>query len=455
MRQETIKNLDSGRGSFTEGSLTRHVRRLSGYMILGFLAMTVAQLIEAVYLGVYGKEELAAVAFTFPVVMALSAMTRGLGIGAGAVLARAMGRGDREEAGRLATHGLVLVLVFTITASVFIFLWAQEIFTLLGARGVVLDRVLNYVQVWCIGFPAFGVAMIGSLMMRSFGDPAYPGMVMTLGSILQVILGPLFIFGFMGIDELGIAGAAWAFVIARSGSFAMTLYWFALKERIVRIEAARFFESCKAILHVGLPATATNLVGPVAAAVSTRLLSDFGTTVIAGFGVASRIEAVVSMVVIGISASTGPLVGQNWGARLYDRVEEAIRICIRYCMAWSLAAALIMWGGAEFFITLVNEDPSLRETALRFLYIVPITIGFMGMASVATSTFNALSRPIPPLVLSIGQLVILYVPAAMAGLHFWGYTGIFFAMGFANVASGIMGWFWSRRMLNRAKLETQ
>ena len=106
MTQETLEKSVLTRGSFTEGSLVRHVRRLSGYMILGFLAMTVAQLIEAVYLGVFGKEELAAVAVTFPVVMALSAMTRGLGIGAGAVLARAMGRGDREAAGRLATHGL-------------------------------------------------------------------------------------------------------------------------------------------------------------------------------------------------------------------------------------------------------------------------------------------------------------------------------------------------------------
>ena len=454
MTQETLEKPVLTRGSFTEGSLVVHVRRLSGYMILGFLAMTVAQLIEAVYLGVFGKEELAAVAFTFPVVMALSAMTRGLGIGAGAVLARAMGRGDREEAGRLATHGLLLILIFTIAASVSIFLWAEKIFTLLGAQDVVLDRVIEYVHVWCIGFPAFGVAMVGSLMMRSFGDPAYPGVVMTVGSVLQVLLGPVFIFGFMGFDELGIAGAAWAFVLARTTSLVMTMYWFGYKERIFRMQPASFVESCKSILHVGIPATATNLIGPIGAAITTRLLSEFGTTVIAGFGVASRIEAVVSMVVIGISASTGPLVGQNWGARLYGRVEEAIRICIRYCMVWSLAAAIIMWVGAEFFITLVNDDPSLRETAVRFLYIVPITIGFMGMASVATSTFNALSRPIPPLVLSIGQLVILYVPVAMTGLYYWGYTGLFFAMGFANVSSGILGWLWSRRMLNRAKLET-
>ena len=86
MTQETLEKSVLTRGSFTEGSLVIHVRRLSGYMILGFLAMTVAQLIEAVYLGVFGKEELAAVAFTFPVVMALSAMTRGLGIGAGAAM---------------------------------------------------------------------------------------------------------------------------------------------------------------------------------------------------------------------------------------------------------------------------------------------------------------------------------------------------------------------------------
>ena len=426
-------------------------------MIVGFLAMTLAQLIEAVYLGIAGKEPLAAVAFTFPVVMALSAMTRGIGVGAGAVLARAMGRGERELSARLASHGLVLVLAFTIVTSVLLYLYARPVFMLLGAEGVVLELVIDYVSIWCIGFPGFGLAMIGSLLMRSFGDPVYPGMVMAIGSIVQVVVGPFLIFGWAGLPELGIAGAALAFVIARTFSLAMTVHWFAVKEKVLRFAPAHFMESAKAILHVGIPATASNLIQPVSAAVTTRLLSDFGTTVIAGFGVASRIDSVVSMVVIGIAASTGPLVGQNWGARRYDRVDAAIRICNQYCLVWSVMAAVIMWLGAEFFIGLVNDDPGLTETATSFLYIVPITLGFMGMTSVASGAFNALSKPIPPLVLSVSQLLVIYVPAAVVGGKLWGYTGIFMAIAFSNVVAGLLGWTWSRHMVKseRLRMETQ
>ena len=134
---------------------------------------------------------------------------------------------------------------------------------------------------------------------------------------------------------------------------------------------------------------------------------------VAGFGVAGRIDAVVTMVVIGISASAAPLVGQNWGARLYDRVDEALRLGYRYCLIWGFTAAVIMWLGAPFFVSLITDDPEVTAPAVAFLYIVPISIGFMGMVNVANASFNALSKPVPPLLLSISRLMVVYIPAAI------------------------------------------
>lgn len=418
-------------------------------MILGFLAMTLAQLVEAFYLGMVGADELAAVAFTFPLVMAFNAMTRGIGIGTGAVLARAMGEGDRDQAARLSSHGLLLTLIFTLVCAGLLAWQSEALFSLLGARDHILQLATAYMVIWCLGFPGFGLSMVGSGLMRSIGDPAFPGYVMAAGSVIQVLVGPVLIFGWFGVPALGIEGAAWAFVIARSCSFAMTAWWFLVKERMARPDLTGLKASARAILHVGVPAAATNLIQPLSAAVTTRILAGFGAAVVAGFGVASRIDAVVSMVVIGISASAAPLVGQNWGARRYDRVREALNLGYRYSLVWGFMAAVIMWLGAPAFVGFITEDPEVMAAAVSYLYIVPISIGFMGMVQVANASFNALSKPVPPLVLSVARLMIVYIPLAVLAGHLFGYTGVYVVTTLVTVIFGLLGWRWNAAMLQR------
>ena len=425
--------------------------RLSGFMIMGFLAMTLAQFVEAVYLGILGTSAIAAVTFTFPVIMALGAATRGIGIGTAAVLARAVGGGEQERAAILTSHGLLLDLIFNVFCAAMLIAFAEPLFHLLGARGAILDLVVSYISIWALGFPLFALSMVGSGLMRSIGDPVYPGLVIAAGSVAQVLIGPLLIFGWLGFPALGVDGAAWAFVLARSLSFLMTAYWFVFKRRMIRASLSAFFTSARTILHVGIPAMATNLMEPLSAAIITRLLASFGTAVVAGFGVAARIDAVVFMVVIGISSSTTPLVGQNWGARLFDRVDRALALCYRYCLLWGVIAATIMWLGARLFVSLINDEPEVVATATAYLYILPITLGFAGMLNVANGAFQALSRPTPPLVLSLLRLFVFYVPLALAASQYFGYTGVFAAAALTNVVLGLSGRAWNRRTIVRER----
>ena len=438
-------------GSFTEGDLSRHLIRLSGYMILGFLAMTLAQFVEIAYLGRVGTEAIAAVTFAFPVLMAIGAATRGIGVGIGAVLARAIGAGDRERAAFLTTHGLLLVLVFNIACAVLLVAFGRPLFHLLGARDEVLDLVVAYIRISSIGYPLFGLAMVGTGLMRAIGDPVYPGVVITSGSVLQVLIGPVLILGWLGVPALGVEGAAWSFVIARSSSFLIGVYWFCFKERMIRASFFRFAASARDILHVGLPAMASNIIEPLASAVVTRLLAPFGAAVVAGFGIGARIESVVFMVVIGIASNAAPLVGQNWGARRFDRVDRALRLCYRYCLVWGVIAAVIMWTGGELFVSLITDEPVVVATATSYLYIIPVTIGFAGMFNVANGAFNALSKPLPPLILSLLRLMVFYIPLALIARHWLGHVGLFAAAAFTNVVLGLWARQWNDRTVIRQR----
>ncbi len=208
---------------------------------------------------------------------------------------------------------------------------------------------------------------------------------------------------------------------------------------------AVWLHSARQILHVGLPATASNLVAPLSTAVVTRLLADFGHGVVAGFAVASRIEAVIAMVVIAVSTSVGPFVGQNWGAQLFDRVRSALALCHGFCLAWGVASFLAMAVAARWLVGMINDEPEVVETATMYLLIVPISLGFMGVMGVASACFNALGKPTPPLVLSLLRLVVLLIPLALIGRSLAGYAGVFGATAIANVAVGILALAWNNR----------
>ncbi|MDB3988754.1 MATE family efflux transporter [Pseudomonadales bacterium] len=439
--------------TYTEGAIRDHVAKLSSVMILGFLAMTVGQLIEIFYIGKVGKAELAAVTFMFPISMSLNALTRGIGIGAATLIAQSMGAGDREQTAMTVTHCYILVLIFTIAVALVGQFGASYLFILLGASDQVLVLATHYAKIWLIGFPMMGLAMVSNGLIRSFGNPTFPGFIMTIAPVVQVIVGPFLIFGWAGLPMLGLEGAAWAFVLGAIAQVLLAAYWYFLRERLFRLSNGRFLasfnKSAVGILQVGIPAAASNMIQPLSMGVVTWLLAGFGTTVVAAFGVASRIESVVGMVVIGISTSVVPLVGQNWGARKFERVHEALNTCYAACLIWGLLAATIMWFGAGYFVNFVNDDPGLVDVAVTFLHIIPFSIGFMGLIVVSTHAFNALRRPMPALFLSVARLLIVYIPLALLGSHFFGYIGVFAATAITNVLVGIVAVVWNRRTLSR------
>ncbi len=437
------------RGGFTEGPVRHHVASLAGVMIVGFLAMTMASLIEVFYIGIVSKEALAAITFMFPIAMSLNAMTRGIGIGASSLIARNMGEGNHDQVAVITSHGFFLVVLFTVSLSIIGQFHADSLLNLLGARGEVLRLATEYAHIWLLGFPLMGLAMVSNGLIRSFGNVRTAGYIMTTGPAIQICLGPFLIFGLLGLPRLELVGVAWTFVIASFVQTMIAAHWYLLTEKLNRLALGRFLTTAGSILHVGIPSAATNLIQPLSAGVVTWMLSGYGIAVVAGFGVASRIESVVGMVVIGISTATVPVVGQNWGGRKLDRVTEAMNTCYVAGMVWGLLAAAMMWVLAPWFVSVINDDASLVDAAVMYLYIVPFSLGFMGLINVATNAFNALRKPMPALVISLARLFVVYIPLAFLGGHWFGYIGIFAATALANVIVGIVAVWWTRIVMAR------
>ncbi len=410
--------------------------------------MNVAQLAEAVYLGVLGTEALAAMGFAFPLTITLFAFAGGIGSGASSVIARAMGAGERERAALLVTHAQILSIVVGLLLAIAGYRYATEIVSLLGAKGVVLDLTVEYLRVYMIGVPFFLLSIVGSTLLRATGSAASPGIIMTIGSVVQIALGPLLIFGWFGIPELGIAGAAWAYVASRVFSVAFYVVLL-IKARLMEMNLGGIWQSWVDIMHVGAPAIASGLVMPISMLVITRLLAGHGHEVVAAYNVANRVETIAHMILWSCSSSAEPFIGQNWGARQIDRVKRALFLCHSFCLAWGAVTFLFMIVFGATLVGLIDDNPQVVATAEVFFLIIPLSIGFMGMMQVANSSFNARGLPRPALIISLLRGVLLGIPLAVVGDILWGYTGVFLATAVTNVVLGLLAWQWNRRSVEQ------
>ncbi len=443
-----MKSSRSGVASndLTVGSEARHLVRLTGFMVLGLVAVMSANLIETIYVGLLGTQELAALGFTFPLVMLMQSMTMGLAIGASSVVARRVGSSDVQSAKLIITHSLLLTTAFVVLVIMLVrpnLLW---IFAVLGADQNAKVAAVEYMQVWFYGLPVFAIAMVGSSLMRAVGDVATPGYLMAIGAFMQVLFGPIFIFGVFGWPGLGLEGAAVAFVVARCIGFVFYLYCM-LRDKMLIFSLDGFCQSTKEVFHVGLPAIASNLIGPVSMTVITRLVAGYGTAVVAGFSLATRIETMFAMVIWALSMSVAPFIGQNWGAGKFARVWRAVTLAHVFALCWGAFAFLMLLWVAPLAISQVTEDAQVAQAATIYLLIVPIGMGLMGITANAGSSFNALGQPGPPLVMSVLQMIVLTIPLAVLGNAWFGFAGIFGGGLLAVVISAAVMFFWLRRNL--------
>lgn len=433
---------------FTEGPVHRHLLRLGSFMAMGSVSMNASMFAEAFYLGLIGTQALAAMGVAFPVTITLFAFAGGIGTGASSVTARSMGAGDREGAALLITHSHLLALGIGIVLGALGVLFAYDVVTLIGATGELRDLTTEYLTVYLLGFPAFMLSIVGSTLLRATGNAKSPGIIMTAGSILQIVLGPPLIFGWFGVPALGIAGAAWAYVISRS--LGMVLYVFLLvRARMLRWSLNGLLNSWRRVMHVGGPAVASGLVMPAGMLIITRMLIGHGEAVVAGYNVASRVETLAHMILWSASSSVEPFVGQNWGARLYDRVKRALSMTHRFSLAWGVVTFVMMVLFGKMIVAIIDDNPVVIEVSMWFFYIIPLSIGFMGMTQIASSCFNALGKPTPSLVISILRAFAITVPLAIVGNYLWGYVGIFIATAVTNVLVGLLAWRWNWRVVNR------
>ncbi len=432
----------------TEGQVPIQLLRLTLPMIWGVLSVLAFSLADTYFVAQLGTKELAAMSFTFPVVTILGSIAMGLATGTSSVIARVIGRGEQQQVQRLTTDSLLLsLLIVSILASLGL-ITINPLFATLGAELDILTLIRDYMNIWYLGMVFLVVPMVGNSVIRASGNTVLPSLIMTLAAGVNILVDPLLIFGWGPFPALGLKGAAMATVISRASTLVASLAFLHFHERLLLFSFPSLkgmVTSWRSLLSVGLPAAATNLISPLAVSFVTSLMAQYGAEAVAGFGLASRLEALALIVPLALSASIGPFVGQNWGAQQYGRVKRAVKVSFWFCLSWGSLVAVLLVTAAPEIAVWFDSDPGVVASATVYLTLVPISYGALGIVFTASSAFNALGQPLPALGMSLSRLLLLYVPLAYLGSWLFGISGIFAAACLSNGIVGLGAWFWHSR----------
>lgn len=440
--------------SLLEGDVGGHIRRLSLPLAWGMLALTSFSVADTYFISRLGTRELAALGFCIPVVMFFMGVIFGLSIATTSVVARQHGTGDREKVRRISTDAMSISTVIILAVSAAGYMLTEPIFSLIGADAELMPMIRQYMALWYVALPFLSAMIVGNSCMRGLGETKYVSHIMTALAVSNIVLDPLFIFGWGPFPRLGFAGAAVAHVVACFVVCMISYYYLIFRFEVTASGSLihpGLRNSWKRLMHVALPSILSNQIAPVSAAVITWMAASFGQEAVAALGVATRIDRVSTIIFFSTATGVAIFAGQNHGAGKFDRIREAMDKATRSAMLWGVFFFALFWVFAEELPRLFDDNPDVIAYTKLYLIWVPVSYGAMGVMILANAVLNAVGRPAPATVLVLLRTIIIYIPMAFVLREYYGFTGILVALMATNFIVGAMSYFWNRRIADRAQ----
>jgi putative MATE family efflux protein len=420
----------------TQGPVSNWLYKLTAPMVLGILAIFLFNLVDIYFVSLLGTEPLAALSFTFPATMMVMNLAIGLSIATGAVVSRSIGQNIKNQTRNWVTSSFYLSILVGLIIAVLGYISQEWVFSKMGAEPQLIPLIREYLDYWYPGSIFLVVMIAVNASIRATGNTKLPSLIMLASALINGILDPIFIFGWGPVPAMGIKGAALATCISWAIGFVIILRTL-IKLNLIQFRLPQnFLSAWKDLTKLGIPAALTNMLGPLANGIIVAWVATYGTQAVAAYGVGSRLEPMAVILIMALTASLPPFVGQNFGAGKIDRIEEALKRSMAFLIGWQLAVYVLLVLFAQPVSQIFSEDVDVQNIIQTFLYILPVSYMGLGICLVSTSTINALHKPKYSLLITAVRLFVLYIPLAWAGHVFFGLNGIFWGCALGNLLIG-------------------
>ncbi len=382
-------------------------------VIAGMAIHTVYTVVDMIFIGRLGGDAIAAVAFNMPLFFLVLGMTMGLGAGVTATVARYIGADRKRSADNAAEHAIVIAFFISITLTGFGLWRGQEMLSFLGAKGEILHYAWDYLEFICIGLPFMIFSGFFRSILAGEGDMTLPMMVAGFGTLLNLILDPIFIFAL----DLGVRGAAMATAISQITVFIIFAYMIFIKEHAYVTFRMKDFKWSSGIINdiikVGVPASLSMVIMATGGGAFNRILATFSSEAVAAYQVAGRVDMIIFLPIMGIGTGLTTLVGMFYGAKEYDMLRHVVKYGISRAVSITVVLSVVIFFSASHIMTVFTTESSIITIGTNYLRIICMIYPLVAIGMNIGRVLQGLGRGLPQLVITITRVLGVSVPLAI------------------------------------------
>lgn len=412
---------------FTVGKEARLILQFSVPLVLGNIFQNLYNVVDSIIVGRFlGKEALGAVGASFPIIFALISMVIGVGSGASTVVSQYFGAKKIEEVKRTIDTIFVFFLGSSILITILGILLSKHIFILLGLPGDILPQAVSYLRIYLLGmFFFFGFAGISSIL-RGLGDAKTPLYFMLIATINNILFDLLFVVVF----KWGIEGAALATIISEGGAFITAAIYLNKKHPIIKLSIRKYifdrdiFRSC---IRIGLPTGFQQSFVAFGMMAIMSIVNGFGTSAVAAYSAAMRIDSFVKMPAITFSSALSTFVGQNLGAFQEQRAKTGLRATLIFSTIYCIFVSLLIIVFGQNIMSLFTQDPEVIKIGQDYLVIVSSFYLLFSIMFSFTGFLRGAGATLIPMITTFTALYLIRIPAATLLSGIIGVNGIWWA----------------------------
>jgi putative MATE family efflux protein len=432
---------------FVAGSTMRHVIIMTLTGAFGLMAMFLVDLLDLFFLSLLNQTEItAAIGYAGTLSFANLSLSIGTGIAAAALVARNLGARQTERAREFAASSLMFTLIISAVMTALLGLSVDWLLRLLGAQGEALRLAKLFIWTLAPGFVLLAGAVCCSFVLRGLGDPKRAMYVTLSAAVVTVIVDPIFIFGF----GWGIQGAAAANVVADLAAFLVGLNGVARIHKFLprpRFDGLR--RDLKDITDIAVPAMLTQLATPFTVAYTTRAVAPFGDEAVAASAIIGRIIPVAFGVIFSLSGAVGPIIGQNFGARAFDRVKRTLTDGLLFSAVYTALMSVLLFLFRHQIAEMFHASGRTTDIVIFFCTFISINWAFAGAQFVSNAAFNNLGRPNLSTMFNWGKATLGTIPFATYGAMLDGPEGVLAGTAIGSIMFGIASTLWAYRIANQ------
>jgi len=424
-------------------------------VIAGMAIQTFYSIVDMLFIGQLGGNSIAAVAFNMPLYFFVMGITFGIGTGITSTIARAIGEENKEKADNAAEHGLLIALIMGISLTTFGLLLGKDVLSILGSPKELLDESWDYLRVTCYGMIFIVFSIVFRSILAGEGDMKFPVMVAATGTILNIILDPIFIFdldeyGGFGLD-MGVKGAAAASVVSQMIVFFIFIFMLFFKDHAyISFDMQNFAFSkklMKEILIVGIPSSISMIIMSFGQAVFNYILViGYGSDAVAAYTISGRLDMLMFLPIMGIATGLVTTVGMFSGAKRFDKVKSIIIYGISRAFIIVSISSFVVYLLTPSIIGLFTDDENIRSIGISALRTLCFTYPFVGIAMPCGRIMQGLGRGMPVMIITALRVLLVSAPLAyyFAIIESREIVWVWYSIAISVSVSAIVGpiWVW-------------